>query len=110
MVEDENTKNPSGLSEFFNVLSTEKAEARQKIKEKIDDPESGLSGLFQQLEEALQETINVSVEEDSDNTKLSVDDQNKLEVFSNLLNELGSDKEIPIKKVEPTDFVEELER
>ena len=109
MVEDENTKNPSGLSEFFNVLSTEKAEARQKIKEKIDDPESGLSGLFQQLEEALQETINVSVEEDSDNTKLSVDDQNKLEVFSNLLNELGSDKEIPIKKVEPTDFVEELE-
>ena len=108
MVEDENTKNPSGLSEFFNALSKEKAEARQKIKEKIDDPESGLSSLFHQLEEALQETKNVSVEEDFDNTKLSDDDQNKLEVFSNLLNELGSDKETP-NEVEPTDFVEEVE-
>tara|TARA_Y100000310_G_scaffold292077_1_gene320535 strand:- start:1785 stop:4220 length:2436 start_codon:yes stop_codon:yes gene_type:complete len=103
------TKNSSGLSEFFSVLTKEKAEVRQKIKEKIDDPESGISGLFLQLEEALQETKNVSVEEDFDNTKLSVDDQNKLEVFSNLLNSFGSDKEIPIKKVEPTDFVEELE-
>ena len=109
MVEDENTKNPSGLSEFFNALSKEKAEARQKIKEKIDDPESGLSSLFHQLEEALQETKNVSVEEDFDNTKLSTDDQNKLEVFSNLLNSFGTDKEIPIKKVEPTDFIEEVE-
>ena len=54
MVEDENIKNPSGLSEFFNVLSQEKNDVRQKIKEKIDDPKSGLSGLFNQLEEALQ--------------------------------------------------------
>ena len=106
MVEDENTKNPSGLSEFFNALSKEKAEARQKIKEKIADPESGLSSLFQQLEEALQETKNVSVEEDSDNTKLSADDQNKLDVFSNLLNELGSDKETP-NEVEPEEILPE---
>ena len=106
MVEDENTKNPSGLSEFFNALSKEKAEARQKIKEKIADPESGLSNLFQQLEEALQETKNVSVEEDSDNTKLSADDQNKLDVFSNLLNELGSDKETP-NEVEPEEILPE---
>ena len=106
MVEDENTKNPSGLSEFFNALSKEKAEARQKIKEKIADPESGLSSLFHQLEEALQETKNVSVEEDSDNTKLSADDQNKLDVFSNLLNELGSDKETP-NEVEPEEILPE---
>ena len=106
MVEEENTKNPSGLSEFFNALSKEKAEARQKIKEKIADPESGLSSLFQQLEEALQETKNVSVEEDSDNTKLSADDQNKLDVFSNLLNELGSDKETP-NEVEPEEILPE---
>ena len=106
MVEDENTKNPSGLSEFFNALSKEKAEARQKIKEKIADPESGLSSLFQQLEEALQETKNVSVKEDSDNTKLSADDQNKLDVFSNLLNELGSDKETP-NEVEPEEILPE---
>ena len=106
MVEEENTKNPSGLSEFFNALSKEKAEARQKIKEKIADPESGLSSLFQQLEEALQETKNISVEEDSDNTKLSADDQNKLDVFSNLLNELGSDKETP-NEVEPEEILPE---
>ena len=37
-------KNPSGLSEFFSALSKEKDDVRQKIKEKIDDPESGLSG------------------------------------------------------------------
>ena len=111
---EEDAKNPSGLSEFFSVLSKEKDDVRQKIKEKINDPKSGLSSLFQQLEEALQETKKVSVEEVSDNTGrpagtgLSPDDQNKLEVFSNLLNTLGSDKEIPVI-VEPTDFVEELE-
>ena len=107
-VEDENTKNPSGLSEFFSALSKEKNDVRQKIKEQINDPESGLSGLFLQLEEALQETKEVSVEEDFDNTRLSSDDQNKLNVFSNLLNSLGSDKEIPAI-IEPIDFVEELE-
>ena len=111
---EEDAKNPSGLSEFFGALSKEKDDVRQKIKEKINDPKSGLSSLFQQLEEALQETKKVSVEEVSDNTGrppgtgLSPDDQNKLEVFSNLLNTLGSDKEIPVI-VEPTDFVEELE-
>ena len=105
----EDTKNSSGLSEFFSALSKEKNETRQKIKENIDNPESGLSSLFQQLEEVLQETQKVSVEEIPDNTKLSADDQNKLEVFSNLLNTLDSDKEIPIK-VEPIDFVEELEQ
>ena len=101
-------KNSSELSEFFSALSKEKDDTRQKIKENIDNPESGLSSLFQQLEEALQETKKVSVEEIPDNTKLSADDQNKLDVFSNLLNALDSDKEIPIK-VEPIDFVEELE-
>ena len=49
MAVDENTKNPYGLSEFFNALSKEKSDVRQKIKEKIDDPKSGLSGLFQEL-------------------------------------------------------------
>ena len=109
MVEDENIKNPSGLSEFFNALSKEKNDVRQKIKEKIDDPKSGLSGLFNQLEEALQETKKVSVEEDTDNTRLSSDDQNKLDVFSNLLNALGSDKEIPafVEELEPEELIPE---
>ena len=101
-------KNSSELSEFFSVLAKEKNDTRQKIKENIANPETGLSGLFQQLEEALQETQKVSVEEISDNTKLSADDQNKLEVFSNLLNTFDSDKEIPVN-TESIDFVEELE-
>jgi hypothetical protein len=101
-------KNSSELSEFFSVLAKEKNDTRQKIKENIANPETGLSGLFQQLEEALQETQKVSVEEIPDNTKLSADDQNKLEVFSNLLNTFDSDKEIPVN-AESIDFVEELE-
>jgi len=101
-------KNSSELSEFFSVLAKEKNDTRQKIKENIANPETGLSGLFQQLEEALQETQKVSVEEIPDNTKLSADDQNKLEVFSNLLNTFDSDKEIPVN-TESIDFVEELE-
>ena len=102
-------KNPSGLSEFFSALSKEKDDVRQKIKEKIDDPKSWLSGLFNQLEEALQETKKVSVEEDTDNTRLSSDDQNKLDVFSNLLNALGSDKEIPafVEELEPEELIPE---
>jgi hypothetical protein len=115
MVEDENTKNPSGLSEFFNVLSKEKNDVRQKIKEKIDDPKSGLSGLFNQLEEALRETKKVSVEEISENTGrpegtgLSPEDQNKLDVFSKLLNSFDSDKEIPafVEELEPEELIPE---
>jgi hypothetical protein len=103
---DEEAKKTSGLSEFFSVLSKEKDDVRQKIKEQIDDPESGLSGLFLQLEEALQDTKKVSVEEDLDNTRLSDDDHNKLENLSNLLNSLSSDKQIPIK-VEPEEIIPE---
>jgi hypothetical protein len=103
---DEEAKKTSGLSEFFSVLSKEKDDVRQKIKERIDDPESGLSGLFLQLEEALQDTKKVSVEEDLDNTRLSDDDHNKLENLSNLLNSLSSDKQIPIK-VEPEEIIPE---
>ena len=103
---DEEDKKSSDLSEFFSVLSKEKDDVRQKIKEQIDDPESGLSGLFLQLEEALQDTKEVSVEEDLDNTRLSDDDHNKLENLSSLLNSLSSDKQIPIK-VEPEEIIPE---
>jgi len=99
----EDIKESSDLSEFFSAFSKERDDARQKIKEKINDPKSGLSSLFRELEEALQETKNVSVEEDSDNTKLSEDDQNTLEVFSNLSELLDSLESAPI------DSVEELE-
>jgi len=103
---DEEDKKSSDLSEFFSVLSKERDDVRQKIKEHIGDPESGLSGLFLQLEEALQDTKEVSVEEDLDNTRLSDDDHNKLENLSSLLNSLSSDKQIPIK-VEPEEIIPE---
>ena len=81
----EDTNNLPDLSEFFSVLSKEKKETRQKLKEQISNPESGLSNLFQQLEEVHRETQKVS-EETSDNKSLSPDDQNKLEAFSSLMS------------------------
>ena len=81
----EDTNNSSDLSEFFSVLSKEKKDSRQKLEEEIANPESGLSNLFQQLEEVHRETQKVS-EETSDNKSLSPDDQNKLVAFSSLMN------------------------
>jgi hypothetical protein len=86
----EDTNNSSDLSEFFSALSKEKKETRQKLKEQIANPESGLSNLFQQLEEVHRETKKVS-EETSDNKSLSIrglspDDQNRLDAFSSLMN------------------------
>ena len=81
----EDTNNSSDLSEFFSVLSKEKKDSRQKLEEEIANPESGLSNLFQQLEEVHRETQKVS-EETSDNKSLSPDDQNKLVAFSSLMS------------------------
>jgi len=84
------TNNSSDLSEFFSVLSKEKKDSRQKLEEEIANPESGLSNLFQQLEEVHKETQKVS-EEIPVNKSLSIrglspDDQNKLVAFSSLMN------------------------
>ena len=86
----EDTNNLPDLSQFFSVLSKEKKESRQKLKEQISNPESGLSNLFQQLEEVHRETQKVS-EEIPDNKSLPIrglspDDQNRLDVFSSLMN------------------------
>ena len=81
----EDTNNSSDLSEFFSALSKEKKESRQKLEEEIANPESGLSNLFKQLEEAHRETQKVS-EEIPDSKSLSPDDQNKLEAFSSLMS------------------------
>ena len=86
----EDTNNLPDLSQFFSVLSKEKKESRQKLKEQIANPESGLSNLFQQLEEVHRETKKVS-EEIPDNKSilirgLSPDDQNRLDAFSSLMN------------------------
>jgi len=84
------TNNSSDLSEFFSALSKEKKDSRQKLEEEIANPESGLSNLFQQLEEVHKETQKVS-EEIPVNKSLSIrglspDDQNKLVAFSSLMN------------------------
>ena len=110
----EDTNNSSDLSEFFSALSKEKKESRQKLEEEIANPESGLSNLFQQLEEVHKETQKVS-EEIPDNKNLPIrglspDDQNKLEAFSSLMNSVDislqeSQEETP-KIIEPPIAVE----
>ena len=43
------------LSEFFSLISQEKTEQKEKIKEQISNPTSDLSSLFKQLEDAHKE-------------------------------------------------------
>ena len=110
----EDTNNSPDLSEFFSILSKEKKESRQKLEEEIANPESGLSNLFQQLEEVHKETQKVS-EEIPDNKSLPIrglspDDQNRLEAFSSLMNSVDvslqeSQEETP-EIIEPPIVVE----
>ena len=87
------------LSDFFSVLSKEKDKTRKELKEKIENPESGLSTLFSQLEGALLETQKVSEEpspqEISEEKNLTAEDQKKIEIFSNLVQSFDSEEEIP---------------
>ncbi len=100
----EDTNNSSDLSEFFSALSKEKKESRQKLEEEIANPESGLSNLFKQLEEAHRETQKVS-EEIPDSKSLSPDDQNQLEAFSSLMNSV----DVSLQEVqEETPEIEEI--
>ena len=82
------------LSEFFSLVSKEKSDNLDKLKTKINNPESDLANLFEQLEDAHKEITRVS-EENSDEKILTEEDQNRLEVFSNLMTSFDSVKEIP---------------
>ena len=96
------------LSEFFNLVSQEKNENKARLKEKISNPESDLANLFEQLETAHKETTRVS-EEVSEEENLTEDDQNRLEVFSNLISSFDSAKEIPQEVlIEADPIVDEL--
>ena len=96
------------LSEFFNLVSQEKNENKARLKEKISNPESDLANLFEQLETAHKETTKVS-EEVSEEENLTEEDQNRLEVFSNLINSFDSAKEIPQEVlIEADPIVDEL--
>ena len=72
------------LSEFFSIVSKERNENLEKLKTKIKTPESDLANLFEQLETAHKEVTQIS-DEPSDEKILTNEDQNKLEVFSNLV-------------------------
>jgi len=74
----------SELSEFFSAVSKEKNENLEKLKTKINNPDSGLASLFKQLETAHKEVTQPS-EEFSEEKILSTEDQNKLEVFNSLI-------------------------
>ena len=84
------TEKQTGLSEFFNELSKEKVKAKKERQDKLENPTSDLSNLFAKLENALSETKKISetpfIQEVTEEKILSLDDQNKLEVFSNLVD------------------------
>ena len=101
----------TGLSEFFSILSKEKVKTKKDFQDKLENPASDLVNLFAQLENALTETKkiseNPSIQEVTEEKILSSDDQNKLEVFSNLwvnmVNEASLEK--PSSEVKD-DFIE----
>ena len=82
------------LSEFFSLVSEEKNENLEKLKNKIKNPESDLANLFEQLENVHKEITKVS-EEISVEKILTEEDQNRLDAFSNLMTSFDSVKEIP---------------
>ena len=105
----------TGLSEFFSELSKEKVKAKKELQDKLENPKSDLFNLFTQLENALIETKKISetpfIQEVTEEKILSSNDQNKLEVFSNLMDTFGSAKEIPeevevVQEAEPKEIEE----
>ena len=98
----------TGLSEFFSILSEEKVKTKKEFQDKLENSTSDLVNLFTQLENALTETKkiseNSSIQEVTEEKILSSDDQNKLEVFSNLMGSLGSLEKSPSEVKD--DFIE----
>ena len=78
------------LSEFFNLVSQEKNENKARLKEQISNPKSDIANLFKQLESAHKEVTKIS-DEPSDEKILTEEDQNKLEVFSDLVTPFNSE-------------------
>ena len=101
----------TGLSEFFSILSKEKVKTKKDFQDKLENPASDLVNLFAQLENALTETKkiseNPSIQEVTEEKILSSDDQNKLEVFSNLWVNMVNDASLekPSSEVKD-DFIE----
>ena len=100
------------LSEFFSLVSKEKSDNLDKLKTKIKNPESDLANLFEQLENAHKETTKVSIEV-SDEKILTEEEQNRLEVFSNLVDSMNTPIEPTVEPesiTEPEEPVDETEK
>ena len=104
------------LAEFFSLVSKEKSENKARLKEQIENPKSELSNLFKELENAHKEIQKVSVEPVEEISEelveekiLTEDDQNKLEVFSNLVDSFNTPVE-PKPIVETEEPVDETEK
>ena len=95
----------SELSEFFSLVSKEKNDNKARLKTQIENPKSDLGSLFEQLEDAHKETTKVSIEV-SDEKILTEEDQNRLEVFSNLVDSMNTSIE---PTVEPESIIESEE-
>ena len=101
------------LSEFFSLVSQEKNQNRTQLKKRIQNPKSDLGSLFKELENAHKETKKVSVEPIEEISEelveekiLTEDDQNKLEVFSSLVDSLNTPIEPIVETVEPESIIE----
>ncbi len=108
-----NKNKKSELADFFSVLSEEKEAtrkkeqaARQKIKEKIEDPNNELSSLFAQLSNTLEES-----------KKSSVVQQKKVDSISELMTSFVEEgppkivteiKSEPVVEIEPEPVVETI--
>ena len=106
-----NKNKKSELEDFFSVLSEEKEAtrkkeqaARQKIKEKIEDPNNELSSLFAQLSNTLEES-----------KKSSVVQQKKVDSISELMTSFVEEgppkivteiKSEPVVEIEPEPVIE----
>ena len=106
-----NENKKSELEDFFSVLSEEKEAtrkkeqaARQKIKEKIEDPTNELSSLFAQLSNTLEES-----------KKSSVVQQKKVDSISELMTSFVEEgppkivteiKSEPVVEIEPEPVIE----
>ncbi len=106
-----NKNKKSELEDFFSVLSEEKEAtrkkeqaARQKIKEKIEDPTNELSSLFAQLSNTLEES-----------KKSSVVQQKKVDSISELMTSFVEEgppkivteiKSEPVVEIEPEPVIE----
>jgi len=115
----------SDLSEFVKLLSEEKKKKEVELENKVKNPQSDLANLFAELKTIHEETKDPLPEDEPplkfgtpeyvkkdespvskiiDEIKLSDDDKNKLDEFSNLLSDIE-----PVEEISEDENKEEIE-